>query len=315
MFRKSCESQRWAKRTCSRSSARKRSSSGETQAPSRHWEQVAVREDLEEFLTGFLTSPHATRSPLLVLGQPGSSKSVLTRVLAARLPAPDFLPVRVVLREVPAQADLQDQLEHAIRSATGERMDWPALARSSGDALPVILLDGFDELLQATGVSQSDYLAKLAAFQRREADQDRPAAVIVTSRTSVADRARIPEESVALRLEPFDPARVTAWLEIWNTVNAVQFAAKGLLPLTPEAVLAHGELAGEPLLLLMLALYDADGNALQHISADIRQGELYERLLRRFASREIMKHHPGLPDLSRGPPKGAFEVSREPAVG
>lgn len=145
-------------------------------------------------------------------------------------------------------------------------------------------------------MSQSDYLTKVAAFQQREADQGRPAAVIVTSRTSVADRARIPEELVALRLEPFDPARVTAWLEIWNTINAAQFAAKGLLPLAPEAVLAHDELAGQPLLLLMLALYDADGNALQHISADIRQGELYERLLRRFVSREIVKHKPGLPD-------------------
>ncbi len=260
------------------------------------WEHNAVREDLEEFLTGFLTSPQATRAPLLVLGQPGSGKSVLTRVLAARLPAPAFLPVRVALREVPAQADLQDQIEHAIRSATGERTDWPSIARSAGDALPVILLDGFDELLQATGVSQSDYLTKVAAFQRPEADQDRPVAVIVTSRTSVANRARIPEASVALRLEPFDPNRVTAWLEIWNSVNAAQFAAKGLLPLTPAAILAHGELAGQPLLLLMLALYDADGNALQNISADIRQGELYERLLRRFASREIMKNHPHLPD-------------------
>ena len=28
-------------------------------------------------------------------------------------------------------------------------------ARPAGDALPVVLLDGFDELLQATGVSQS----------------------------------------------------------------------------------------------------------------------------------------------------------------
>ena len=115
------------------------------------WEQAVVREDLEEFLTGFLTSPHATRAPLLVLGQPGSGKSVLTRMLAARLPAPDFLPVRVVLREVPAQADLQDQLEQAIRSATGERLDWPALARSAGDALPIILLDGFDRVAAGHG--------------------------------------------------------------------------------------------------------------------------------------------------------------------
>ena len=48
------------------------------------WDGIAVREDLEEFLGGFLTSPCATRAPLLLLGQPGSGKSVLTRVLAIR---------------------------------------------------------------------------------------------------------------------------------------------------------------------------------------------------------------------------------------
>lgn len=260
------------------------------------WENVPIRDDLDDFLIGYLTSPRASGTPLLVLGQPGSGKSVLTRVLAARLPAPDFLPVRVVLREVPAAADLQDQIEHAIRTATGERLDWPALVRSAGDALPVVLLDGFDELLQATGVSQTDYLAKVATFQRREEQQGRPVAVVVTSRTSVADRARSPENMVALRLEPFDPDRVTTWLKIWNAANAGHFAVCKLAPLSPEVVLAHRELAEQPLLLLMLALYDADGNALQRVDVDLPQGELYERLLRSFARREVVKHRPELPD-------------------
>lgn len=260
------------------------------------WENVPIRDDLEDFLVGHLTSPQACGAPLVVLGQPGSGKSVLTRVLAARLPAPDFLLVRVVLREVQAMADLQEQIEHAIRSATGERLDWPALVRSAGDALPVVLLDGFDELLQATGVSQTDYLAKVATFQRREEEHGRPVAVVVTSRTSVADRARAPDALVALRLEPFDPDRVAAWLKCWNAANAGHFAACGLAPLSPEVVLAHPELAQQPLLLLMLALYDADGNALQRVEVDLPQGELYERLLRSFARREVVKHRAGLPD-------------------
>jgi len=260
------------------------------------WEDVHIREDLEDFLIGYLTSPQATRAPLLVLGQPGSGKSVLTRVLAARLPAADFLPVRVVLREVPTMADLQDQIEHAIRNATGERLDWPALARLAGDALPVVMLDGFDELLQATGVSQTDYLGKIAKFQYREKQQGRPVAVVVTSRTSVADRARTHEDMVALRLEPFDPARVTAWLQTWNAANVGHFAACGLAPLAPEVVLAHRELAEQPLLLLMLALYDADGNALQRVASDLPRSELYQRLLHSFARREVVKNRPGLPE-------------------
>ncbi|MCW2917010.1 MAG: hypothetical protein JWN52_5078, partial [Actinomycetia bacterium] len=52
------------------------------------------------------------------------------------------------------------------------------------DAMPVIMLDGFDELLQATGIGQTDYLEQVARFQEREGDQGRPVAVIVTSRNS-----------------------------------------------------------------------------------------------------------------------------------
>ncbi|OHX06417.1 NACHT domain-containing NTPase [Micromonospora sp. WMMB235] len=264
------------------------------------WAGQPVRVDLWQSLVVHLTGPGGTRAPLLVLGQPGSGKSVLTRALAAQLPAADFLVVRVVLREVYAAGDLQDQIEQAIRNDTGERLEWPALARSAGDALPVVLLDGFDELLQATGVSQSDYLERVVAFQRREAAQGRPVAVLVTSRTSVADRAQAPPGTVAVRLEPFDEPRVEAWVRSWNRVNAAAFRVPGARPLDPAIVLSHRELAEQPLLLMMLALYDAEGRDLRQ-AGELRRGELYERLLRRFARREVSKHRAGLPgpDLER----------------
>ena len=113
------------------------------------WDGQPVRDDLEGFLLGYLTAPQAIQAPLLLLGQPGSGKSALTQVLAARLPPGEFLVVRVELRETAADADLQAQIEHAIRSATGETLAWPDLARSAEDALLVVLVDGFDELLQA----------------------------------------------------------------------------------------------------------------------------------------------------------------------
>ena len=153
---------------------------------------AAVRNDL----AGLPARPpdHAAGDPrAAAAARPArAGKSALTRVLAARLPAADFLVVRVVLREVPAEATVQDQIEQAVRAAIGETVAWPDLARSAGDALPVMLLDGFDELLQATGVHQSDYLERVAAFQQREAVHGRPVAVLVTSRIAVADRARIP---------------------------------------------------------------------------------------------------------------------------
>ncbi len=150
-------------------------------------------------------------------------------------------------------------------------------------------MDGFDELLQVTGVSQSDYLEKIAGFQRREADQGRPIVVLVTSRTAVADRARSVAGMVAIRLEPFRDNQIAQWLAVWNAAHAPHLAARGLRPLPVESVLAHAELACQPLLLLMLALYDADGNPLQRENAVLGQAELYERLLTQFAEREVRK--------------------------
>jgi hypothetical protein len=259
------------------------------------WLGCDVRDDFDEFLATYLTTPQSAWAPMLLLGQPGAGKSSLTRVLAARLPAADYLVVRVVLREVRAEAEILDQIEQAVRDALGETVAWADLARDAGAAMPVVLLDGFDELLQVTGVHQSDYLQRVAAFQQREALLGRPAAVVVTSRVAVADRARLPIGSLAVRLEPFDEPQVDRWLSTWNTANTGHWAATGRRPLRREVVLRFPELAGQPLLLLMLALHDATANALQDAD-EFGAGQLYERLLTDFAEREVRRLHDGGPE-------------------
>lgn len=254
------------------------------------WAGTPVRQDLTDYLAGALTSEGFTTAPLLVLGQPGAGKSVLIRILAARLPAAGFLPVRVALRDVRADDEIQDQIEQAIRDTTGEKTTWPEVVRSAGTAMPVVLLDGFDELLQTTGVHQNDFLVRVARFQEREREQGRPVLAVVTSRTAVADRARYPEGTVALRLEPFRPVQIQAWLYYWNQANALNFAAMGLSSLTWEEVEPHGYLAEQPLLLTMLALYHAAGSDLR--GADERplgEADIYEALLSSFARREVGK--------------------------
>ncbi|MEV4017113.1 hypothetical protein AB0J35_42130 [Nonomuraea angiospora] len=255
------------------------------------WAGLRVREDFAGFLAGFLTSTGATERPLVVLGQPGAGKSVLTEVLAARLSEESFLPIRVPLREVSAGADIQQQIEQAVYRLSGERLQWPDMARTAGGVLPVVFLDGFDELLQATGVRQTDYLERVARFQQRESDAGRAVAVIVTSRTAVANRADFPPGTFVAKLEPFDGGQIAHWLEVWNDANAGYFRRHGLRPLTQDVVRRQAALAEQPLLLLMLALYDADGNAL-HSAAELGEAELYERLMRRFVERELQKAHP-----------------------
>ncbi|MFC7529231.1 NACHT domain-containing protein [Actinoplanes sp. GCM10030250] len=252
------------------------------------WSDIPTRSDLAGCLASHLTTTQATEAPMLLLGQPGAGKSSLTQILAGRLPADDFFVCRVALREVPAEADIQDQIERAVRAEIGEAVSWAELARDAGGALPVVLLDGFDELLQATGLHQSDYLQRVAHFQQREATLGRPVAVMVTSRVAVADRARLPAGSLAVRLEPFDDAQIESWVKVWNDTNP------RLEPLPLDALRRLRHLAEQPLLLLMLALYDATGHALQ--SADLDGGRLYENLLASFAEREVRRLHAGQPE-------------------
>ena len=253
------------------------------------WEPRELMQNVEAFLAGYLTSPRAVTTPLVVLGEPGSGKSKFTQVLAAQLPEDDFLPVLVELRDVAAESMVQEQIEQSIYRGPGERVYWHDLVDASGGALPVVLLDGFDELVQAAAVNRYDYLEQVRDFQLRQAQVGRPVAVIVTTRTVVADQVRFPVGSVVLQLQPFNEDQVRYWLKVWDRHNASGLAARRLRPMPAEIALAHGELAKQPLLLLMLAIFDAAGNGLQRAETRIGHAELYERLLTEFALREVGK--------------------------
>lgn len=121
------------------------------------WSGLTRRNDLGAFLLSYLSSPYSTEAPLLVLGHPGSGKSLLTTVLSAQLMSKQFTAIRVPLREVNADADIVTQIEDAIRRITGVSFDsWIKLSALFKNCPPLVILDGYDELLQASGqVSQA----------------------------------------------------------------------------------------------------------------------------------------------------------------
>ncbi|MFE6475659.1 NACHT N-terminal helical domain 7-containing protein [Streptomyces rochei] len=255
------------------------------------WLTQPVHEDLGQFLAAHFLTTHAIDAPLVILGHPGSGKSLLTKILAARLPAAEFFCQRVELRHISADLGIQEQLEESLRRSTGRPTPWPEAADSG--TVRVVVLDGFDELLQAVSADHarySSYLHDLADFQQREYEVGRPTIAVVTSRTVVADQAPTPRLSTVIRLEPFDDARIGYWVQAWNTANRRYFTSRNLRPLTPDVLQSHSDLVSQPLLLLMLALYDASSNALQQLRGeDMRRLDLYEKLLTEFTRRQVAK--------------------------
>ncbi|GLZ39760.1 ATP-binding protein [Actinokineospora sp. NBRC 105648] len=255
-------------------------------ADERWWRSEPKRDDLDLALAAQLTAPEATRLPMLVLGHPGAGKSLLTKVLAARLPAAEYTVVRVPLRAVSANAPIIDQVGQALDLATHQRISWPRLVRESADTVRVVLLDGLDELLQAAQHDRGGYLREVAEFQRVEAEQGHPVVAVVTSRTVVADRVTTAPGTTVVKLEPFDPDQVDAWLAAWRAANAG--AAGTARMLTAAEAALHPDLAAQPLLLMMLAVYAADPDSAP-LDARLSTWALYGRLFDNFARREVQK--------------------------
>lgn len=244
----------------------------------RWWADLAIHEDLDLVLARHFSTGLSTRLPLLLLGHPGAGKSLLVKVLAARLPDEGYTVVRVPLRSVEANGVITRQIQQALDLSTHQRVRWPDLVDQSTDTIRVVLLDGLDELLQATTHDRAGYLQEVAEFQRVEAVMGRPVAVVVTSRTLVIDRVAVPEGTPVVKLEEFDRDQIRQWVAVWNDHNR---------PMPAEFALNYPDLAGQPLLLLMLALYYADSPA--PVVGNLSKAELYERLLDTYARREVTK--------------------------
>ncbi|MFI6503630.1 NACHT domain-containing protein [Nonomuraea typhae] len=258
------------------------------------WREQRVSEHLDLLLAAHLTSPLALQWPLLLLGHPGAGKSLLTQVLAARLPPASYTVVRVPLRRVNADAGILEQIEAALDLATNGRARWWEAAQANRQAVRVVLLDGLDELLQAVsgGRDRRGYLQEIMDFQRAEAQQGFPVAVIVTSRTVVADRVLIADGTPIIKLKDFADWQISDWLKRWNRVNEAAIAAGRMRTLSLASVLERRELAEQPLLLLMLALYAADPAA-PPIDEVMSTTALYRRLLTEFVRREAAKRPEG----------------------
>lgn len=263
------------------------------------WSQLSIQHDLDSFFVKYLYSPDSIDYPLVILGQPGSGKSLLTKVLSAQLMSNSYTVVRIPLREVNAEDGIDVLVEDQIRKLTSRPLSaqgYGGFAAQFNEKPLIIILDGYDELLQAKGDVFSGYLEKVRRFQQDQRAMKRPVRIIITSRITLIDKARIPINSTILRLMEFDYQQRKKWIDIWNNINADYFTESNITPFSLPAKEKGEEnsiieLAEQPLLLLMLALYDSEANELAKTN-DIKRTELYDNLLRRFVRRERRRYVP-----------------------
>ncbi|MDX8029075.1 AAA family ATPase [Lentzea sp. BCCO 10_0856] len=252
------------------------------------WKTLPVHDDLDVLLTAHLASVEATRLPMLVLGHPGAGKSLLMKVLTARLPADQYTTIYVPLRHVSGAAPIHEQIDEALRKRTHGRVEWSHFVKEDLRTTKVVILDGLDEMLQASERDRANYLNEVADFQWRESTHNCPVVVIVTSRTLVIDRVHVPPGTTSIKLEDFSADQIEQWRQVWNSVNQAAIDAGTVRELSPEAVQHQPELARQPLLLLLLALYSAD-KSFPAIASSMSRTALYRTLFDNFTRRESTK--------------------------
>lgn len=255
-----------------------------------HTDRWIVRQRIGEFLANTLRSPELGVKPVIILGDPGSGKTMLCHMLAAKILHNEYHVIVLHLRNLAADGEIYQQINQELeKSLQGMPCVWGDIVSSKLRKPILLIFDGYDELLQASGKTHSNYLEKISQFQEQAASlYDVTVRTIVTSRKVLIDKAQIPIGSAVVLLDEFDDARIELWCDIWNKHNLEYFSGKNLEPFSVTSTSKARDLAKQPLLLLMLALFDSNSNALrQHQNLSATQ--LYNSLIRDFIEREQKK--------------------------
>lgn len=264
------------------------------------WKNLDSKQDMMSFWAKYYLDPNSVESLLLILGEPGGGKSLLTKILCARMITPMNICIRIPLRE----HDMEEEIESIVckqitrdGDASDPILSFKSFAEEFQGSPITLLFDGYDEVMQATGGVYRNLLIRIRQFQERCQEQDRPVRVIVTSRETLIDKVDIPKKTTVMKLLEFDEAQKNQWIKIWNEHNHTALAEAGIRDFAlPGESKSIEELSGQPLLLLMLAIYDANfetgTNALKQTNDETEsmdRTKLYDELLRRFIRRELRK--------------------------
>ncbi len=275
------------------------------------WNDCESQKDMMAFWAKYIADVQSPFHLLLILGDPGSGKTLLTEMISAVFSSGAELVVRIPLRRYinmigdASVDDIETMICKQIEKdgdSDKEIRKYKEIVGEAPERPATLIFDGYDEVQQATGLPYASFLNKLIRLQEECLTNNRPVRIIVTSRRTLIDKANIPIGTVVMKLLPFISQQKKQWIETWNKHNHKVLLDYGLDDFRlPENNRDIDELSCQPLLLLMLAIYDADfdakTNALKKViknkNESFNRMQLYDRLIHRFIVRELQKGRKG----------------------
>lgn len=253
------------------------------------WVDLPEMDNIGKFVADSLRHSVEGNLPLLILGVPGAGKTLLCHMLAAQILLHEYHVIIIRLRDTVADDTIAQQINEQIERDFANRCTWEDIIDHAVSKPILLIFDGYDELLQASGRTYADYVNKIAEFQRQQRmTSGIQIKCILTSRTTLIDKASIPRNTTVIKLSDFNESRIDKWVEIWNNTNRSYFENHNLESFSVDPSSKVYELAKQPLLLLLLALYDTNENALKR-HAELTGAQLYDRLIKEFIAREQRK--------------------------
>ena len=254
------------------------------------WKYLEEKENIGVFITDTLHHSTTGKLPLLILGTPGAGKTLLSYMLAAQILSHEYHVIIIRLRDIVAENTITQQINEQIENDFANQCNWDQFVKGSLSTPILLIFDGYDELLQASGKTYSDYITKIVEFQKNQLSiYGIQVKCLLTSRITLIDKVTIPKGTTIIRLSEFDPERINLWTSIWNDVNSTYFSKHGIEKFSIDSTSKVYDLAKQPLLLLLLALYDSKGNALK-LNIELTGAQLYDSLIRDFIEREQRKN-------------------------
>ncbi len=203
---------------------------------------------LDQFLVALVSERRPSTEPVFVMGGPGLGKTSLMEVFSARVSAEALAPIVLV----PAKSlDTKTPLLLSICRYLDEVLGYKQLCHELPETRNlIIIIDGFDELAQATRSTLEDFFSRGAALIRDKAHL--AWRLILTGRPTLfqSDDVAIPNGAHVVNVLPFDKARVHLWGERWRAATGSSFSG---VPYLESKSKELSELATQPMLLFLLA--------------------------------------------------------------
>jgi hypothetical protein len=253
-------------------------------------EKAEKGENIGNYLLKNLIDPTFATKPIILLGNPGAGKSMLSKMFAGLLcETNDFIPFLVKLRSVASSSgSISEHINKGLANSIENTSDvnWLEWAKEFRNRTPVVIMDGFDELMQTSNRELNGYVDAIREFQEKALNSNVCVRIILTSRITVMQDVSIPEGTKIIKLDSFDFKRRDLWIRKWNDAQEKP-KYKFAIPKNDKIEL----LAKEPLLMFMLAVYDFENSELQNMANDktFNQSRLYDSLLNKFIKRQLEK--------------------------